>query len=224
MKKILLGITLGLLLLLGACSDDTSTQEELTAVLGTNTLLSAETEELHSINKKFLEANEELGEDHKELNEEYEELTEKLANLDNYEQKTNELRQEHKENTEAFEKEITELEGENKEHSDKFAAAEQKEREIAAANKKEASKQQTENKSGTNTTSKSNTTSASDKTSTPKTASKTTEAKQDCNIKGSSSGIYHTPGSTYYDKTTNPAAMFCSVEEAQNAGYRAPKR
>lgn len=43
-------------------------------------------------------------------------------------------------------------------------------------------------------------------------------------IKGSSSGIYHVPGSTYYDRTTNPAAWFKSIEEAENAGYRAPKR
>ncbi|QBQ07083.1 nuclease [Sporosarcina pasteurii] len=46
----------------------------------------------------------------------------------------------------------------------------------------------------------------------------------ECNIKGSSSGIYHVPGSTYYERTTNPARMFCSVEEAHNAGFRAPKR
>lgn len=43
-------------------------------------------------------------------------------------------------------------------------------------------------------------------------------------IKGSSSGIYHVPGSTYYDRTTNPVAFFKSVEEAESAGYRAPKR
>ena len=43
-------------------------------------------------------------------------------------------------------------------------------------------------------------------------------------IKGSSSGIYHTPGSTYYSRTTNPVAMFKSIAEAEAAGYRAPKR
>ncbi|MGX7393462.1 sunset domain-containing protein [Carnobacterium mobile] len=43
-------------------------------------------------------------------------------------------------------------------------------------------------------------------------------------IKGSSSGIYHVPGSTYYDRTTNPVAYFTSIEEAQAAGYRAPLR
>lgn len=43
-------------------------------------------------------------------------------------------------------------------------------------------------------------------------------------IKGSSSGIYHTPESSYYDRTTNPKQMFKSVQEAKDAGYRAPKR
>lgn len=43
-------------------------------------------------------------------------------------------------------------------------------------------------------------------------------------IKGSSSGIYHVPGSTYYDRTTNPVRMFKTIAEAEAAGYRAPKR
>lgn len=43
-------------------------------------------------------------------------------------------------------------------------------------------------------------------------------------IKGSRNGIYHVPGSTYYDRTTNPVIMFKSIEEAEQAGYRAPKR
>lgn len=43
-------------------------------------------------------------------------------------------------------------------------------------------------------------------------------------IKGSNSGIYHVPGSTYYDRTTNPATWFKTVDETVNAGYRAPKR
>lgn len=45
-----------------------------------------------------------------------------------------------------------------------------------------------------------------------------------CDIKGSQNGIYHVPGSTYYSRTKNVAQWFCSVEEAENAGYRAPKR
>ena len=42
-------------------------------------------------------------------------------------------------------------------------------------------------------------------------------------IKGSNNGIYHIPGSRYYNKTTNPAAWFKTVSEAEAAGYRAPK-
>lgn len=43
-------------------------------------------------------------------------------------------------------------------------------------------------------------------------------------IKGSRNGIYHTPGSRYYDQTTNPVIWFSTVEEAVAAGYRAPKQ
>jgi len=43
-------------------------------------------------------------------------------------------------------------------------------------------------------------------------------------IKGSSSGIYHIPGSTYYDRTTKPVAWFRTISETEAAGYRAPKR
>ncbi|MFT3655597.1 putative membrane protein YttA [Bacillus sp. B01(2024)] len=53
---------------------------------------------------------------------------------------------------------------------------------------------------------------------------KAADTSQGCDIKGSRNGIYHTPGSTYYDRTTDPVEMFCSVEEAEAAGFRAPKR
>ncbi|MBS7576034.1 MULTISPECIES: thermonuclease family protein [unclassified Enterococcus] len=43
-------------------------------------------------------------------------------------------------------------------------------------------------------------------------------------IKGSSSGIYHVPGSTYYARTTKPVAMFKTISEAEQAGYRAPEK
>ncbi|AOZ89638.1 hypothetical protein BK049_13680 [Bacillus xiamenensis] len=45
-----------------------------------------------------------------------------------------------------------------------------------------------------------------------------------CNIKGSVNGIYHTPSSRYYTRTKHVTKMFCSVEEAERAGYRAPKQ
>lgn len=54
-----------------------------------------------------------------------------------------------------------------------------------------------------------------------------TSDNSSCNIKGniSSSGekIYHSPGQSYYDKTQEEE-MFCSVQEAELAGYRASKR
>lgn len=61
---------------------------------------------------------------------------------------------------------------------------------------------------------------------TKPTSNRSVEATTSCEgqIKGSNSGIYHTPGSTYYSKTTNVAQWFCSSEEAEKAGYRAPKR
>ncbi|MGP3738471.1 sunset domain-containing protein [Bacillus sp. 4A_MP2] len=43
-------------------------------------------------------------------------------------------------------------------------------------------------------------------------------------MKGSVNGIYHTPSSRYYSRTKNVTKMFCSVEEAERAGYRAPKQ
>lgn len=43
-------------------------------------------------------------------------------------------------------------------------------------------------------------------------------------IKGSNSHIYHVPGSTYYNKTTNVVQWFKTVEEAEAAGYRAPEK
>ncbi|MBC2243789.1 hypothetical protein HCB25_06870 [Listeria booriae] len=49
-------------------------------------------------------------------------------------------------------------------------------------------------------------------------------AQEQGQIKGSYSGIYHVPGSTYYDRTTNVKEWFNTVAEAEAAGYRAPKR
>lgn len=42
-------------------------------------------------------------------------------------------------------------------------------------------------------------------------------------IKGSANKIYHVPGSAYYDQTTNPVEWFKTIQEAEAAGYRAPK-
>lgn len=42
-------------------------------------------------------------------------------------------------------------------------------------------------------------------------------------IKGSQSKIYHVPGSKYYNSTKNVVKWFKTIEEAEAAGYRAPK-
>ncbi|WFA04208.1 hypothetical protein [Bacillus sp. HSf4] len=52
----------------------------------------------------------------------------------------------------------------------------------------------------------------------------TAQSNQECKIKGSVNHIYHTPGSTYYNRTKNVVQWFCSEKEAQAAGYRPPKR
>ena len=51
------------------------------------------------------------------------------------------------------------------------------------------------------------------------------QAQGACVIKGNigrNGKIYHLPGQKYYNKT-NPEAIFCSEEEAQNAGFRRAK-
>lgn len=65
------------------------------------------------------------------------------------------------------------------------------------------------------------------KNANPNAASPSKSSSRDsggkCDIKGSKSGIYHVPGSKYYEQTTNVVRWFCSEEEAEKAGYRAPK-
>ncbi|OMI27904.1 hypothetical protein BTA31_09490 [Bacillus haynesii] len=60
--------------------------------------------------------------------------------------------------------------------------------------------------------------------SAPAAKKSSAESKQECKIKGSVNHIYHTPGSTYYDRTKNVARWFCTEQEALDAGYRPPKR
>ncbi|MEC1263104.1 hypothetical protein P9D34_22300 [Bacillus swezeyi] len=52
----------------------------------------------------------------------------------------------------------------------------------------------------------------------------TAQSNQECKIKGSVNHIYHTPGSTYYNRTKNVVQWFCSEKEARAAGYSPPKR
>lgn len=103
----------------------------------------------------------------------------------------------------------------------------------AAEEKAEAEKRAAEEKASTEEAQSSGGNSGSSSTgdssqTTPPSSSSSPNMYVDQNgngtIKGSNSGIYHVPGSTYYDRTTNVAQWFKTVEEAQAAGYRAPKR
>src|SRR5690606_8731760 len=69
-----------------------------------------------------------------------------------------------------------------------------------------------------------NTSSSGESSNSSQNSSSTATTSGECNIKGSESGIYHVPGSTYYERTKNVVQWFCSTDEAENAGYRAPKR
>lgn len=76
--------------------------------------------------------------------------------------------------------------------------------------------------SAVTTTHKSPVRSSTQSTTTSSTSS--SGHKAGCNIKGSSTHIYHLPGDAYYDRTTHVVQWFCTEKEAQNAGYRASKR
>ncbi|GAA2899279.1 DNA/RNA non-specific endonuclease [Enterococcus pseudoavium] len=59
--------------------------------------------------------------------------------------------------------------------------------------------------------------------SSPASAKEYVDSNGNGLIKGSKSGVYHLPGSKYYDQTTNPKAWFKTIEEAKKAGYRPAK-
>lgn len=109
---------------------------------------------------------------------------------------------------------------------------EKEKKETASISKKDSNSEKQDTKSRTSQKNKSNTNSVNSSKDTSKettetetaTSFDTAQAVEDCKIKGSENGIYHTPGSTYYSRTTNVAQWFCSEKEAENAGYRAPKR
>ena len=86
----------------------------------------------------------------------------------------------------------------------------------------------TTTKSISSSTNHSSSSTASSKTSKTKSTTSSSPSssghKAGCNIKGSSSHIYHLPGDAYYNRTTHVVQWFCSEKDAQNAGYRASKR
>lgn len=102
--------------------------------------------------------------------------------------------------------------------------AKEKARQVATkeAAHKQSEKQAEKHKQSEKSASTSST-SGSEKSSY-KTNSETKTSESHGAIKGSKNKIYHVPGSTYYDRTTNVVQWFNTVEEAKAAGYRAPKR
>ncbi|MGE8203863.1 hypothetical protein ACQKP0_04800 [Heyndrickxia sp. NPDC080065] len=81
------------------------------------------------------------------------------------------------------------------------------------------SKLQAEHSTG-NVSSSSNIATKSSNNSSENTSTSVSAA---CDIKGSVNGIYHVPGSRYYNRTKNVVQWFCSTKEAEAAGYRAPR-
>lgn len=128
-KKVFYPILIGgfLLFIIVGSVTDTSVQDELEEVLGTNNVLAAENKEAQTLNAKLegenvklneditklTEDNEKLKADSDSLTKELDELTLKFANYDIIEQELKDLQATHEEKTEASGKEITELKATN---------------------------------------------------------------------------------------------------------------
>lgn len=161
-----------------------------------------------------------LTKEHEALEKEYKSVSSEAKKLKDNTEDQDKLKQLEKENSE-LKKTQKSLKAEMKELKEDTKTV-KAENETLRQDKTKLENQLKETESQTassheDTGSSSNNTSKSDET-------KTADKAEGCHIKGSKNGIYHTPGSTYYDRTTDPAEMFCSVEEAEAAGYRAPKR
>ncbi|RJS56338.1 hypothetical protein CJ481_10805 [Bacillus subtilis] len=161
-----------------------------------------------------------LTKEHEALEKEYKSVSSEAKKLKDNTEDQDKLKQLEKENSE-LKKTQKSLKAEMKELKEDTKTV-KAENETLRQDKTKLENQLKETESQTassheDTGSSSNNTSKSDET-------KTADKAEGCNIKGSKNRIYHTPGSTYYDRTTDPAEMFCSVEEAEAAGYRAPKR
>src|SRR5690625_4637140 len=125
------------------------------------------------------------------------------------------------ENDELKEK-ITQLETDNKALQKKVEESEKAT--STASSTKTKSNNSTETKTSNTDTSEKSSSQKNETSGTAVAADEATQNTGDCDIKGSVNGIYHVPGSTYYSRTKNVAQWFCSTEEAENAGYRAPKQ
>ncbi|CAN2255343.1 LMBR1 domain-containing protein [Bacillus vallismortis] len=166
-----------------------------------------------------------LTKEHKTLEKKYEEASSEAKTLKDHKKDQDKLQQlekensERKENQKTLKAEIKELQ-ENQKQLKEDTKTVKAENETLRQDKTQLEKQLKEAKSHTASSQET----AGSSSGNTKNETKTPDTAEGCNIKGSKSGIYHTPGSTYYDRTTDPAEMFCSVEEAEAAGYRPPKR
>ncbi|MCY9175603.1 LMBR1 domain-containing protein [Bacillus inaquosorum] len=169
-----------------------------------------------------------LTKEHEELEKEYKSVSSEAKKLKDNTEDQGKLEQLEKENSElkktqkSLKAEMKELQ-ENQKQLKEDTKTVKAENETLKQDKTKLEKQLKEAKSQT-ASSHENTAGNSSSNTNKSDEAKTADTAEGCNIKGSKNGIYHTPGSTYYDRTTDPAEMFCSVEEAEAAGYRAPKR
>ncbi|MCT1901947.1 sunset domain-containing protein [Oceanobacillus sojae] len=213
-KKYLPVLALAMLLtvLSGCGTEGTDNAADLDKEIEKNEELTAEIKELEN-------ANSTLQEEYDDLQSQVDELKEENEKLEDYE--------EIKEENETLSEEITVLKEENEKLEDYEAVKEENEslsEEITALKESNSELQQQLEASQDADSSSNSTADASDTSEEDSADTSTSAVEGDCNIKGSTSGIYHTPGSTYYDRTTNVVDWFCSESEAQEAGYRAPKR
>lgn len=183
-------------------------------------LILTDTNDLHKLNEAHAE-NEELSNQISELEYEIEDLKTEIDSFDEKDE-SQELLDEQTENVErlqeknkSLEKELDSVDSKNEELALKNEELENKIDELKGELKSVNSSASASTDSETQSSGNSNSNSQS---------TETTKSKEDCDIKGSVNGIYHTPGSTYYSRTKNVVEWFCSEEEARNAGYRAPER
>lgn len=188
---------------------------------------------------KEVEKNEQLTDDISELKksndvlqEKFDELEtarddtdEKIKTLEEENDKTQEEHASIQSENESLSEENDSLKSDNKKLQKELEKSEKNTKTSKESNNKgekntEANKSKAENKENTSADSSDN----DSKKKSEAAPEDSTQATGDCEIKGSVNGIYHTPGSTYYSRTTNVEQWFCSEEEAVNAGYRAPER
>lgn len=215
--------SVALLFVLSAGAIDTSMgDEDKTRLIQEKTKLTEQLESMDKAQSEMKESLKQLESDLKseqEMNEEFEKKIEVLS-----------------ENEKESEEKIIKLEKENKELEERVAAKKIEDEKIAAKKEEEkkiAAKKKDEEARVAQATKKENEVkaAATSEQDSEKVSPKTSSAPSndvsndgDCDIKGSQTGIYHVPGSTYYSRTTNVVQWFCSTEEAESAGYRAPER